>query len=274
VARARRPLRIRRLDLRKTLFVLPNLVTLGSVFCGVTAIRLVGGDEVGPRTLIQASQLILVAMVFDLLDGRVARMTRTQSAFGLQLDSLADVISFGVAPAMLAYAWGLGAYPQLGLFASFSFVACGAIRLARFNVLASTPTGQPAKPGRYMVGLPIPAAAGMLVSLVMTNPSSSGFVGPGKTAVIPFAILFALGLLMVSTIPFRSFKDLRFDRPTLLLVAFLVLSSLLVWQAFRPESVVVWLLFIYVSMGLLEGIRLAARRLHGVPERKSIPPVA
>jgi CDP-diacylglycerol---serine O-phosphatidyltransferase len=272
VGRVRRPLRIRNLDLKKTLFVLPNLVTLGSVFCGVAAIQLVGGSDVTPATLIRASQLILVAMVFDLLDGRVARMTRTQSAFGLQLDSLADVVSFGVAPAMLAYAWGLGNYPNLGLFASFFYVGCGAIRLARFNVLASTATGQPAKPGRYMVGLPIPAAAGMLVSLVMTNPSSVTFFEHNGLAYIPFGIVLALSLLMVSTIPFRSFKDLRFDKATIGLVTFLILTSLLVWQQFRPGSVVVWLLFIYVSMGLMEGVLVAARRLRGVPERTTIPP--
>jgi len=273
VVRARRSLRIRRVDLKKTLFVLPNLVTLGSVFCGVAAIHLAICPDPTPAALVRAAQLVMVAMVFDLLDGRVARLTRTQSAFGLQLDSLADVISFGVAPAVLAYAWGLSSSPRLGLFATFFYVAAGAVRLARFNVLASSPTGQPSRPSRYMVGLPIPAAAGVLVSLLMTHPSSAEFSQNGGPAMLPFGILILLGLLMVSTIPFRSFKDLAFDRPTVALGLFLVATSSILWVRFQLSSVVVWLLVVYLMLGLVEGVRLLLRRAGVLANRNpNVPP--
>src|SRR6478609_4018569 len=148
----------RRLELGKTLFLLPNLITLSSIFCGFDAIRLAarGGED----DIYRAAVLLIFAMIFDMLDGRVARMTKTQSAFGVQIDSLADVVSFGVAPAILTYRWALSDLGTLGLMVSFVFLACGAIRLARFNVLAMGNEKKPAKPGKYIVGLPIPGAAG------------------------------------------------------------------------------------------------------------------
>src|ERR1041385_8723771 len=127
--RRRPPPRIRRVDLRKTLFVLPNLVTLASIFCGFNAIRVVSQDNPSVDDFYRAGVLLLFAILFDLLDGRIARMTRTQSAFGLQLDSLADIVSFGVAPSLLVYKWVLYRYPVPGLLVAFMFTACGAIRL-------------------------------------------------------------------------------------------------------------------------------------------------
>ncbi len=273
MVRVRRSVRIRRVDLKKTLFVLPNLVTLGSVFCGVSAIHLATRPDLTPATLVRGAQLILLAMLFDLLDGRVARLTRTQSAFGLQLDSLADIVSFGVAPAVLAYAWGLSNHPSIGLFSTFFYVAAGAVRLARFNVLAATASGEPSRPGRYMVGLPIPAAAGMLVSLIMTHPTSTRFSETAGLSAVPAGVLFLLGLLMVSTIPFRSFKDLALDRPTVLLAFFLVATSSILWVKFQLSSVVVWLLLVYLFLGLFEGVRLLLRRSGVLPKRNpTIPP--
>ena len=137
----------RRLDLKKTLFILPNMITLASVFCGFNSIRIAGAAQ-QPDDLHRAAVLLIFAMFFDLMDGRVARMTKTQSAFGLQLDSLADVISFGVAPAILVYQWVLHRYPVPGLVTAFLFVACATVRLARFNVLSSAPSGAPVKPGK------------------------------------------------------------------------------------------------------------------------------
>src|SRR5215831_11189482 len=125
----------RRFDLKRTLFLLPNLITLSSVFCGFDAIRLAGTAE-GEDDLYRAALLIIFAMFFDTLDGRVARMTKTQSVFGLQIDSLADVVSFGVAPSLLVYQWALQRLGVFGIVASFLFTACGAVRLARFNVLS------------------------------------------------------------------------------------------------------------------------------------------
>src|SRR5580658_8851437 len=126
---------VRKLDLRKTLFLLPNLITLSSVFCGFDSIR-ISATAQGDDDYYRASLLLVFALFFDMLDGRVARLTKTQSAFGLQIDSLADAISFGVAPALLVYKWSLWQKPEAGLLASFVFTAAGAVRLARFNVLS------------------------------------------------------------------------------------------------------------------------------------------
>src|SRR5262245_63304103 len=126
----------RRFDLRKTLFLLPNLITLSSIFCGFDSIRVSATANGSENEYYRAALLIVFAMFFDTLDGRVARMTKTQSAFGLQIDSLADVVSFGVAPSLLVYQWSLRQLGVVGIVASFLFTACGAIRLARFNVLS------------------------------------------------------------------------------------------------------------------------------------------
>src|SRR5581483_11480833 len=153
----------RKLDLRKTLFLLPNLITLSSVFCGFDSIRISASAQ-GDDDFYRASLLLVFALFFDMLDGRVARLTKTQSAFGLQIDSLADVVSFGVAPALLVYQWSLNQLGVIGIVCSFLFVGAGAVRLARFNVLSMGDGGKPTKPGKYVIGLVIPGAAGILVS--------------------------------------------------------------------------------------------------------------
>src|SRR3954470_4678412 len=151
-----------KLDLRKTLFLLPNIITLSSIFCGFDSIRL-SATSTGNDDYYRASILLVYALFFDMLDGRVARLTKTQSAFGLQIDSLADVISFGVAPALLVYKWSLYQLGTPGLFISFTFAAKGAGRLARFNVLSMGEGGKPTKPSKYIIGLPVPGAAGILM---------------------------------------------------------------------------------------------------------------
>ncbi|HEV8549026.1 MAG TPA: CDP-diacylglycerol--serine O-phosphatidyltransferase [Polyangiaceae bacterium] len=270
--RPRRPGRPRpKLDLRKTLFVLPNLITLGSVFCGFNAIRLVARDRPGDDDVYRAAVLLIFAMLFDLMDGRVARMTKTQSAFGLQIDSLADVISFGVAPAMLVYKWVLYRLPVPGLLVSFMYVAAAAVRLARFNVLASNAEGVPSKPGRHIIGLPTPPACGILISLVVANHAAHGLIGREEnTGVLLFATI-GLSLLMVSNVRFRSFKDLKLDTGTVLLVLFVIASSAFVWQRFRPEFVLIWLLSVYLIIGMVETLRALAERL-ARRERSSVPP--
>jgi CDP-diacylglycerol---serine O-phosphatidyltransferase len=252
-----------RVDLRRTLFVLPNLITLASIFCGFNAIRVVALDNPESGDFYRAAVLLVYAMLFDSLDGRVARMTRTQSAFGLQLDSLADVVSFGVAPSLLVYKWVLHRYPLPGLFVAFLFTACGAIRLARFNVLSSTPSGAPAKPGKYIVGLPIPPAAGILISLLLANHAVGGALGDERNTIALFGVTVVLSLLMVSSIRFRSFKDLKFNVGTALLVMFAIGSSVFVWQQTKPHFVLVWLLSFYVLIGLVEALRALPRRLKG-----------
>ena len=117
----------KKLNLRKTLFLLPNMITLSSIFCGFDSIRL-SGTATGDEDYYLASLLLVYALFFDMLDGRVARLTKTQSAFGLQIDSLADVVSFGVAPSMLVYQWTLHRLGLTGLIVAFVFTACGAVR--------------------------------------------------------------------------------------------------------------------------------------------------
>ncbi len=218
--------KLAKLDLRKTLFLLPNMITLSSVFCGFDAIRLSATAQ-GDDDYYRASLLLVFALFFDMLDGRVARLTKTQSAFGLQIDSLADAISFGVAPALLVYKWSLWQRPTLGLIAAFMFAAAGVVRLARFNVLSMGEKGAPTKPGKYIVGLPVPGAAGILISLVLANHAMGDELrlhGPRYVWAMVGLTMF-LSFLMVSTIKFRSFKDLRLNVRTLLLVAFAVGSE-------------------------------------------------
>lgn len=260
-----------RLDLRKTLFVLPNLITLGGVFCGFNAIRLVAKERPTDEDVYRAAVVLIFAMLFDLMDGRVARMTKTQSAFGLQLDSLADVISFGVAPALLVYKWVLYREPIPGLLVAFGYVACAAVRLARFNVLASSATGAPTKPGKHIIGLPSPPAAGILISLVVANHAAGGVIGREEYTLVLLGVTVGLGLLMVSNVRFRSFKDLRLDTGTIVLALFVLVSSAFVWNKFRPEFVLVWLLGVYLIVGIVETIRGLADRLRR-RERRSVPP--
>jgi CDP-diacylglycerol---serine O-phosphatidyltransferase len=259
--------------LRKTLFVLPNLITLGSVFCGFNAIRLVAKDNAVEDDFYRAAVLLIFAMLFDLLDGRVARMTKTQSAFGLQIDSLADIISFGVAPALLVYKWVLYRQHVAGLLTAFLFVACAAIRLARFNVLTGS-AGAPVKPSKYIIGLPTPPASGILISLVVANHAVNGAIGEERYTVVLFAVTIVLSLLMVSNVPFRSFKDLRMTTGTVLIVLFTIGSSIFVWQRFKPQFVLVWLLGFYVLIGIVESARMVAIRLRSLGARDSVPPAA
>jgi CDP-diacylglycerol--serine O-phosphatidyltransferase len=269
------PTKLAKLDLRKTLFLLPNIITLSSVFCGFDSIRLSATAQ-SDDDYYRASLLLVFALFFDMLDGRVARLTKTQSAFGLQIDSLADAISFGVAPALLVYKWSLWQRPELGLAASFLFAAAGAVRLARFNVLSMGEKGAPTKPGKYIVGLPVPGAAGILISLVLANHAMGDelrLTGP-KYVWPMIALTIFLSFLMVSTIKFRSFKDLRLNVRTFLLVAFAVGSSAIVSLQTKPAFVLVWLLSCYVIIGLVESVlQLSRRAARRAEARRSLPPL-
>lgn len=270
----------KKLDLRKTLFLLPNMITLSSIFCGFDSIRLSGSaapGSAGTDDYYRASLLLVYALFFDMLDGRVARLTKTQSAFGLQIDSLADVVSFGVAPALLVYKWSLYQKDTVGLIAAFTFAAAGAVRLARFNVLSMSESGKPTKPGKYIIGLPVPGAAGILVSLVVANHAIGGDLA-GPQYVYPLIGLTCfLAFLMVSTIRFRSFKDLRLNARSVGLVLFAVASSAIVSLQTRPAFVLVWLLSFYVLIGVVETVVTFPRRRRelreaAAPERPSLPP--
>jgi len=279
----------RKLDLKKTLFLLPNMITLSSIFCGFDSIRLSGsapygvGEGASHDDYYRASLLLVYALFFDMLDGRVARLTKTQSAFGLQIDSLADVISFGVAPALLVYKWSLFQQGTVGLVVAFTFAAAGAVRLARFNVLSMGEGGTPTKPSKYIVGLPVPGAAGILISLVVANHAVGGDLAGPKYIYPMMGLTGFLAFLMVSTIRFRSFKDLKLNARSVGLVLFAVASSAIVSLQTKPAFVLVWLLGFYVIIGLVETLiavprDIARRRREGrdpapsQPERPSVPP--
>jgi len=266
--REKTPLGRRRLNLRKTLFILPNLITLSAIFCGFDSIRLsAGAAGAGAEDdYYRAALLIVFSMFFDMLDGRVARMTKTQSAFGLQIDSLADVVSFGVAPAILVYGWMLKSFGVFGLIVSFLFCASAAVRLARFNVLSMGESGKPSKPSPYFLGLPTPGAAGILVSIVVANHAVEGAIGRAEYAGIILAITIGLSFLMVSNVRFRTFKDVKLNLRTAAFVGFAILSSTYISTQMKPAFVLVWLLGFYVLMGLFETLwqlpgRLRARAI-------------
>jgi len=248
------------INLRKSLFILPNLFTLSSIFCGFYAIVLCAAQPVSDDDLYRASMLIIFAMFFDTIDGRVARLTKTQSSFGVELDSLADVVSFGVAPALLVYAWALSPLGLLGVLVAFAFVACGAIRLARFNVHAMA-GGADRGPDKYILGLPIPGAAGGLVSLVAANHKVSGHLSNSPLPIL--IVVLVLSFFMVSTIKFRSFKDLRMNWRTVLLVSFALGSSVTIAVTLHVAFALGWLLVSYVAIGLVEGIISLSRRAIG-----------
>ncbi len=270
--------RRRKVDLKKTLFILPNLITLSSVFCGFNSIRLAGkatGDDDGD--FYRASIMLVFALIFDMLDGRVARMTKTQSAFGLQIDSLADVVSFGVAPALLIYRWSLYQAGDFGIVVAFIFCGAGAVRLARFNVLSMGESGQPTKPSKFILGLPVPGAAGVLISVIIANHAhliATG--GAAKSLAAPaylgafIFITLVLSFFMVSTIKFRSFKELKLNAGTIALVVFIIASSIAISVHWSPAFVLVWLLGFYVAIGLIETVFRIFRPAR--EKRASLPP--
>lgn len=223
------------------IYLLPNILTSGNLFFGFfSIISTINGS------FRKAGFAILIAMVFDLLDGRVARLTKSSSQFGEEFDSMADLVSFGVAPALLLFIWsGLNIttppFQKFGWLAAFFFVACGALRLARYNV-------QPLK--RNFVGLPIPVSAALI---------SSGILLYGEleqkwsTEWLCFVIFLTLGLLMVSSIPYKSYKSLeiRERHPFPLLVSVILFVIIM---AIRPEAVLFVLSSSYVLIGWILGI--------------------
>jgi CDP-diacylglycerol--serine O-phosphatidyltransferase len=223
-----------RRGVRRGIYALPALFTVGNIFCGYYSLDASLLGHFG-----FAAVLLFLAGVLDGLDGRVARLTGTTSAFGEQLDSLADVVSFGVAPAFLVYRWALADFNRLGLVVSFLFIVCGACRLARFNIQVHVVDK------RYFVGLPIPSAAGALVAPILIFPD------PLPTRELKAVFLFVtvvLSYLMISTIRYRSFKDvdLKSRRSTLFVpLVGLALAAI----AYRPEWALSSLLVIYALSG-------------------------
>lgn len=237
------------MDLRNVKYILPNLFTLASVLFGMVSMTYTMRGE---PFFTRAAICILLAMVADSFDGRVARMTGTATRFGIQLDSLADAISFGAAPAFLAWAFSLdsavGGHGFAGLLIVFVYVACGIMRLARFNVSSSGKC----KKTCYFQGLPIPAAAAVVVTMIWSM-MDLGIVGADKTGLMTFVML-ASSFLMVSNVPYRNFKHIRID--LWLRVVMILAAAGLIFLAIRYKTsfVLLLLVLIYVVMGPVEGI--------------------
>jgi CDP-diacylglycerol--serine O-phosphatidyltransferase len=233
---------------RRGTYLLPSIFTVGNMFCGYACIMYAMRGE-----LVSAAPFIGFAVVLDMLDGRVARMTHTTSAFGLELDSLADIISFGLAPAVLAFAWGLGDLGRLGWAAGFMFVTAAAMRLARFNIQSPAQLDK-----RYFVGMPSPAAAGVIAATVFAWPYP--LVGLPQ-AVAAMAVVLAPAGLMVSTIRFRSFKTINFGW-SLSYMNTIVIAALIALIATEPRVTLVILAYGYLFSPLVEMLmsRLRAHR--------------
>lgn len=231
---------------RRGMYVLPSTFTAGNIAIGYYAIvqSIRGMSAQDPAAFDKASLAIIFAMLFDALDGRIARMTNTQSEFGRELDSLADVITFGVAPSFLAYLWGVremwpSAYPdfqarlaRFGLVICFLFLICGACRLARFNISVNPQPRNPGRPDRkYFVGMPIPAGAGVLAAVVHFEEGSP--IHSMWMSALWLGLIALVGFLMVSSWRFWSGKELDFSqrRPGRLLVLVALLASVLIFES-------------------------------------------
>ncbi len=227
------------------IYVLPNLLTTMNMFCGFfSVIYAVAGEY------LMASYAIVIAAIFDALDGRVARITKSTSEFGAQYDSLSDLISFCMAPSLLLYLWALQPFDRVGWLISFFFVACGALRLARFNVQKTVMSPS------YFSGLPTPMAAGIVASAVLAFEDLA-WNASGNPIILGLALL--LGVTMVSTFPYRSFKEFGFKQrvPFRYLVFFVFLLALI---AIRPEVMLFITFFSYAAIGFVFGIFRIGKR--------------
>ncbi len=246
------------MKLRDLMFVLPNLFTVSSIFCGFYAMTLCVG-EASPTQLYQAALAIFFGIFFDGFDGRVARLTKTQSQFGMELDSLADVITFGAAPGLLVYKWALSGLGFGGVFVAFLFAACGALRLARFNVLAlKSPHGGASS---FFVGMPIPLAACGVVSMVIAHQAARGGPLPEAARLPVLGVVVFLALLMVSTVRYRTFKDFRPKGKGLLVLAAILAVGVIIATQVHPAWVLVVYFGLYLVSGLVESAVLLAKFL-------------
>jgi CDP-diacylglycerol--serine O-phosphatidyltransferase len=249
------------IKMRRGVYILPNLFTTGNLFCGFWAIISVFQEK-----FFYAALAILLASVFDVLDGKVARLSGATSKFGVQYDSLADLVSFGVAPALLAFSWALRPYGRFGWLAAFLFVVCGALRLARFNVQSSS--GEV----KYFKGLPIPAAASMIAFTILLYHRliETGWV---KDIVI-LVMIYVLAFLMVSSIRYFSFKELDLARRKPFSIFIFVILSMIV-IVMEPTIVLFVFVLSYVFSGPVNMLmawhkKKALRRLEPVPEEDGV----
>jgi CDP-diacylglycerol---serine O-phosphatidyltransferase len=260
----------------KGMYILPSLFTTANIALGFYAIcEIIHSTTNEYWHLDDAAKAIGFAVLFDGLDGRIARMTGTTSDFGRELDSLADVITFGVAPAMLAWTWGFYLMPQvlltqwhlkltqLGAIASFLFLIAGASRLARFNITSNPQPSNPGRPGKkYFVGMPIPAGAGVIAAVV--HFESGEPIQSWYTSLTWLAMVATVGYLMVSTWRFYSFKDIDFrSRHPFRVIMLLGLLFYGIWVFSGP--VLFGVAILYMASGVFWRLQWIFRRRTGPP---------
>jgi CDP-diacylglycerol---serine O-phosphatidyltransferase len=250
--------------MKKGIYILPSLFTLGNLACGFASIIFsIEGD------FTKAAWLILIAGVFDLFDGRIARMTNTTSQFGVEFDSLADIVASGVAPAIMIYNLALYTRPTWGLIISLMFVVAGALRLARFNSSITT-TDQ-----NYFQGLPLPAAAGVLASFVIVYGLFEREVTKKTIPIImkemPFLykmiplVVILLSYLMVSNIRYSSLKKFKLVRPkTFHNIVLIFIAVFLIWR--YPENMMLIIFSAYLLSGLV-GLLLRVTKISNIKEK-------
>ncbi len=257
--------------LKKGLYLIPTAFTAANVGMGFLAVlysvrgfQTVASNPVNAGSYFNYAALAIgLAILFDTLDGRVARATRTATEIGVQLDSLADVVTFGIAPIALVYAWGIGSVFQeqtamhnLGVFMLFMYLMCGTFRLARFNLQAMRPRvlieGTSKIDKKNFVGLPIPPAAGLMASIIHFAPQPLNAYGADYArfyGIMVLILLGVLGLLMVSTIRYTSFKTVASGRTNIYIVLLFAAAAMLIW--FYSEYALLVISLVYVSHGVI-----------------------
>jgi CDP-diacylglycerol--serine O-phosphatidyltransferase len=236
---------------RKGIYILPNLFTLAALFGGFYAIVMAMNGRFD-----LAGIGVFSAMVLDSLDGRVARMTNTQSAFGEQMDSLSDMVSFGAAPALIAYEWALKGLGRWGWIAAFVYCACAALRLARFNVNTAVVDK------RYFQGLPSPAAAALVAGFIWLMTEAG--VNRSDVAWVMFAVALYSGLTMVTNVPFYSFKDIQMKKSVPFAVIVLIALGIAIINTYPPAV----LFAVFVIYGISAYVIYGWRKARG--ERASV----
>lgn len=238
---------------KKGVYILPNALTLCGMFCGFfSIIASINGDY------LYAAWAIIIANIFDGLDGWIARLTNTATRFGIELDSLSDVIAFGVAPAIMMYRWELFNYGRVGWAAAFLFVACGALRLARFNIQTGSSGSKAFK------GMPIPAAATIIASVVIFYYEFWEGLPP-KSILFP-AITILLSLLMVSTLRYHGIKEISFRerKPFWFLIVFVVILFIIF---VHPPTAIFIFAMLYLVWGIIENIYLFIKKKKAMPQQ-------
>lgn len=242
---------------KKGIYLLPNVLTLCGLFCGFFAIMAtINGN------FLYAAWAIVIANIFDGLDGWIARLTNTTTRFGIELDSLSDLVAFGVAPAILMYKWALIPFGRIGWAAAFLFVACGALRLARYNVQTGLSNSKAFK------GMPIPGAATVLCSIVIFYYEF--WTGIPEKNVLFLIIVILLSLLMVSTLRYHGVKEIDFKerKPFWMLIVFVILLFVLL---VHPSTAIFIFAMAYLFWGIIENIYLFIRKRKQKDEEQQIP---